>query len=300
MLDHEAHILKKVKEANIPNTIQYVQHLHEDEIFDDLSDQQKLKIEIRTNRTESSSGSTSTSTSKINFGSLENIECKSALILEYAQNYTLFEYLYYNGGFEEKLARTYFRKVVNSINALHDAKICHRDLKTENILLDEKYDIKICDFGFAKEFNDYNRDRMSKVLGTEGYMAPEIEEGKRYDGVKADVFSLGVLLFLFAFGRPPFFKASPSDPFFKYIYSSNPEKFWDIYEEKIGQPINKELKELIQDLLIKDSTKRPETKKILEYSWLQGEIYTEKELQTKMSRLRREVDAGLIEAPIQG
>mmetsp|Transcript_31346 Transcript_31346/g.28536 ORF Transcript_31346/g.28536 Transcript_31346/m.28536 type:complete len:94 (-) Transcript_31346:325-606(-) len=92
---------------------------------------------------------------------------------------------------------------------------------------------------------------MSKVLGTEGYMAPEIEEGKRYDGVKTDMFSLGVLLFLFVFGKPPFFKACPSDPFFRFIYHGKTQKFWEIYEEKLnkGQPIDSGLKNLIQDLL---------------------------------------------------
>jgi len=72
---------------------------------------------------------------------------------------------------------------------LHTRSIIYRDLKSENLLLDDTGKTKICDFGFDR--NSINRYRMS---GSDEYMAPEIIMGKEYDG-KADVFSYGMLLF---------------------------------------------------------------------------------------------------------
>jgi len=71
--------------------------------------------------------------------------------------------------------------------------VVHRDLKLENILVDDNMNLKVADFGFAtyKKIN-----KLSSYRGTMTYMAPEIKEGKVYDGKQIDMFSTGVILFI--------------------------------------------------------------------------------------------------------
>lgn len=79
--------------------------------------------------------------------------------------------------------------------------MCHLDIKLENVLISQDNSLRLCDFGFAKQLNR----PQTGTLGTQGYMAPEIaSDWAEYDGTKADVFSLGVLLYTMAFGNPPF------------------------------------------------------------------------------------------------
>ena len=84
----------------------------------------------------------------------------------------------------------------------HSKKIYHRDIKAENILVNQKtLQTKITDFGFANVFvDDLKNDRMNTVCGTVAYMAPEILESKGYYGPSADIWSCGVLLFFMVAG----------------------------------------------------------------------------------------------------
>lgn len=113
---------------------------------------------------------------------------------------------------DKLLLKGLFSQVVSAVNATHHAGICHLDIKLENILIADDYTIRLCDFGFATSLTKVN----SVVLGTVGYMAPEIAaELGPYDGAKADIFSMGVLLYTMAFGSPPF--GSTTDRFFRLI-----------------------------------------------------------------------------------
>lgn len=103
------------------------------------------------------------------------------------------------------------------MNHMHSKNICHRDLKLENCLLDEKFNLKLTDFGFSckNEVGTYDMDR---ILGTDGYMAPEMCLYKQYDGFETDVFALGVILFILYSGFPPFYKkAIKTDPYYKFF-----------------------------------------------------------------------------------
>ena len=105
--------------------------------------------------------------------------------------------------------------------------MAHLDIKLENILVSEDGHLKLCDFGMATP-TDTN---ITKRFGTEGYMAPEIED-KRYDetykGVAADIFALGVLLWILHFGQPPFSNASSTDKNYSLL-QRKPESFWRVH-----------------------------------------------------------------------
>lgn len=113
---------------------------------------------------------------------------------------------------------------------MHLNNVCHRDLKPENILLDENYNLKIADFGFSAHLDGQDGTGFLKSsLGTEGYMAPEINEKKIYLGSSVDIFSAGIILFIMFTGHPPFHKAIDSDPYYKLIITDRNSTFWEAH-----------------------------------------------------------------------
>ena len=132
------------------------------------------------------------------------------IILDLAKKGELFNYILYpKKGFSESQTRYIFTEILKGVKSIHDNGIIHLDLKIENIMIDEFYNVKISDFGFS--IDNTNKELINIFQGSEKYKAPEIILKKPFIGFYADVFSLGVILFLILTGNYPFKSARKYD-----------------------------------------------------------------------------------------
>jgi tRNA A-37 threonylcarbamoyl transferase component Bud32 len=140
---------------------------------------------------------------------------QTILVLELVKGKSLHAYLKAREGrkLPEPEARSIFRQVVAGICYCHQKGIAHRDIKLDNLLLDEQHNIKIIDFGFATSVQP--GVKLKVFCGTPSYMAPEIVNKIDYRGPPADMWSLGVLLYVMLCGCHPFKAASDRELFKK-------------------------------------------------------------------------------------
>lgn len=186
------------------------------------------------------------------------------LVLEYASKGELFNYIYCaKSGLCERYSKVIFAKILRGVQACHNAGICHRDLKMQNILVDENFSPKICDFGFATQ----NNNHLSEYLGTRNYACAEILRNKPYDGFKADIFSLGVVLLTLTTCKIGFVEATKYDPYYRLIMTKHYEKYWN----EVGKQIpgmSKELKDLFIKMVSFKPQERPSIEEILGSEWM--------------------------------
>lgn len=115
----------------------------------------------------------------------------------------LFEFIDRSPRLDEPLASYIFRQVVSALVYLHGLRILHRDIKDENIILDEHFRVKLIDFGSAAFMAP---DRyFTTFCGTMEYCSPEVLQGDRYAGPELEMWALGVTLYTLIFGENPFF-----------------------------------------------------------------------------------------------
>lgn len=172
----------------------------------------------------------------------------------------LFFYISNSGYLPEPFARFYFRQMINGIEYMHHQGVAHRDLKPDNVLLDDNFQLKIADFGFAAPLmGRYGSGYLRTKCGTKPYMAPEIHADKPYKGEAVDLFASAIILFIMVSGTPPFNQAKPDEYYYKYIYNNNWAKFWPYHYQ--GKPSKQNFysdsfKDLIQSMLAYEPSKR--------------------------------------------
>lgn len=204
------------------------------------------------------------------------------LVMERMRGGELFDRIVTKAYYNEKEARDTCKIVLEAVSYCHENHVAHRDLKPENLLLLSDVDdsaVKIADFGFAKKV--YEPNSLTTQCGTPGYVAPEILEGTAYDE-RADMWSVGVILYILLGGYPPFIESTQRDLFRKIRKGD-----YEFHEEYWGT-VSSEAKELISSLLTVDRTKRLTADEALENAWILGDDakLAQRDLGDNLNKLR--------------
>lgn len=137
------------------------------------------------------------------------------LVFDYCERGELYELVSAtaDGKLPVATARKYLRQIAQGVQFVHESGYAHRDLSLENVLVTKDDVCQVCDLGLAAPATTASKETVGKMF----YMAPEVLAGVRYEPTKADVWSLGVMLFIMLIGAPPVECAATSDARFRLI-----------------------------------------------------------------------------------
>ena len=207
----------------------------------------------------------------------------SRLFMEYAPHGDMYEAIVERGiPFNETFTRTYFHQLIDGLEFLHSHGIAHLDLKPENLLLGEDFQLKICDFDLS-----YIRgDQVVQSNGTCDYRAHELLNNKCRNPYAADIFSVGILLFFMKTqGTLP---QSENDDLqitrYELLQHDN-RKFWHTHCKTLGKDMNffnDEFKELFNSLTKENPEERAKISDIKKSKWYNDKIYTTEQLKKRL------------------
>eukprot|EP01116_Phalansterium_solitarium_P006204 TRINITY_DN18505_c0_g1_i1.p1 TRINITY_DN18505_c0_g1~~TRINITY_DN18505_c0_g1_i1.p1 ORF type:complete len:291 (+),score=36.37 TRINITY_DN18505_c0_g1_i1:358-1230(+) len=188
------------------------------------------------------------------------------LILELITGGELFDKIVHLHHYTEKDASRVVQQILRACLHLHEHNICHRDLKPENLLLESDStdaQVKLADFGLSAFLT--SGKKLTKAVGTPGYIAPEILQTLDGDldgyGKEVDMWSVGVIMYILLCGFPPFYADDDNEAFDLIIAGqyTYPSKYWD--------KISSAAKDLIDHLLVVDPSKRFTARQALDHPW---------------------------------
>ena len=178
------------------------------------------------------------------------------MLFEYIEGGQMLDYIVAHGSLKERHARKFARGIASALDYCHRNNVVHRDLKIENIMINEKGDIKIIDFGLSNLYAPKNL--LKTYCGSLYFAAPELLSAKPYIGPEVDVWSFGVVLYVLVCGKVPFDDQSVS-----------------VLHEKIKKGnveypafLSRECVSLLSRMLVVDPTKRASLYEVCLHPWM--------------------------------
>ena len=210
----------------------------------------------------------------------EQVGKQVVIYMELATEGELFSRVINSGSLSEEEALPYFRQLIEAVLYMHQAGVVHRDLKLENVLLANDR-CKVCDFGLAHVYEpdpanpgQFKPVTLREVCGSKSYCAPEVLEGRGYDGFPTDVWSCGICLFAMLAGFFPLDEASGSDWRYERVRmaaaanASVTHTIFGFYDRQCT--LSKEVTDLIDGMLIIPPAQRLTVAQVLGSPWVQG------------------------------
>eukprot|EP00501_MAST-03F_sp_TOSAG23-6_P000101 GSMAST32.ASY1.ANO1.103.1 assembled CDS len=209
---------------------------------------------------------------------VHNDDNNCIVVMECCSGGELFDRILDRKKYTERDAADVLSQICEALQTLHDSSIIHRDIKPENILYKtEENDapIKVMDFGLAM------MDKIcvhKSIVGTPGYVAPEVLLRKQY-GVECDVWSTGVVLYILLVGYPPFWGENNTE-LFEQIKSG----YIDMEESEGWGEISKDAKDLVLKMMTHEPNKRITLDNVMKHSWVKNAT-SQKHLGSSISKL---------------
>jgi 5'-AMP-activated protein kinase, catalytic alpha subunit len=175
--------------------------------------------------------------------------------MEYSSSGELFDYIVERSRLKEAEACVFFQQIIAGIEYIHKLNVVHRDLKPENLLLDHNRRIKIVDFGLSNTYRP--NELLQTACGSPCYAAPEMIAGKKYEGLKVDIWSSGVILFAMVCGYLPFEDPNTGELYKKILAC----------DYKAPKFISAGVRELIAGILNTDPNRRFGIEEIRNHAW---------------------------------
>ncbi|KAL6091609.1 hypothetical protein STEG23_006084, partial [Scotinomys teguina] len=199
------------------------------------------------------------------------------LIMELVKGHELYDYVKEAGHLEEDNAQGIFRQILNAVGYCHERGIIHRDLKPDNIMVDWKGKVQIIDFGLGTQVKP--GEKLSFHCGTYQFYPPEYFLELFYDGLKVDIWALGVVLYFMVVGRLPF------------DGDTLPVLRNQIVEGKYTVPVglSEELQDLLGLLLSMDPSFRPTAQEAIAHPWVKDTEVSQSQEEKKITSLPDQV-----------
>ncbi|KAF5738588.1 CBL-interacting serine/threonine-protein kinase 7-like [Tripterygium wilfordii] len=187
---------------------------------------------------------------------------KIYLVMELASGGELFSKVLRSGRLKESSARMYFQQLVSALHFCHQNGVAHRDLKPQNLLLDENGNVKVSDFGLSALPEQLKNGLLHTACGTPAYTAPEVVARRGYAGEKADAWSCGVILYVLLAGSLPF-KDNNLPLMYKKVHRR---------EYKMPNWISKPARSIIYQLLDPNPNTRMSIEAVMQSSWFKKSL----------------------------
>eukprot|EP00727_Mastigamoeba_balamuthi_P011737 m51a1_g7186 putative serine threonine-protein kinase mark2 isoform x3 (701) ;mRNA; r:97348-99849 len=201
------------------------------------------------------------------------------LVMEHAAGGEVMDHILAHGRLRERDACRFFAQTAFALQYCHASGIVHRDLKAENILLDEAMNVKLIDFGLS---NHYCRGGLlSTFCGSPTYASPELVQRHEYEGPEVDCWSLGVLLYVLVCGFLPFDGSSFVDLYQKIIEA----------KYRIPGHVSPSCADLIRKMLVPEVVKRATIEEIVAHEWITSHGHTPPSEPPRMKLVRTTDDA---------